>query len=38
LILDAIGSDLAAPAIKNEVVGTVPVLDHIEPFVDLASQ
>ena len=38
LIGHTIGGELAALAVEDEVIGTVPVLDHIEPLVNFAPQ
>lgn len=38
LIVEAIAGDLAALAKEDEACGAVPVLDHIQAFVDFASE
>src|SRR3546814_18833207 len=35
--MDAVGGDLAALAEEHETISAVPVLNHIQPFVDLAA-
>jgi hypothetical protein len=35
LLFAAVGGQLALAAIADEVIGRVPVLDHVEPLVDL---
>jgi hypothetical protein len=36
--MDAVGGDLAALAEEHETISAVPVLNHIQPFVDLAAE
>jgi hypothetical protein len=38
LVLQPVGGDLAAAAIEDEVVGTIPGFDHVQPLADLAPQ
>jgi|SRR5690348_9050446 len=38
LLVQAVGGKLTAAAIENKAIGAVPVFDHIEALVDLASQ
>jgi len=38
LFVSLVRADLAAFAIQDEAVGAVPVLDHVQPVMDLASQ
>lgn len=38
LIFQLVRRNLAPPAVKDEAVGAVPVLDHIQPLVDFAPQ
>ena len=38
LVLGAIGGDLPATSVENKPVGAIPVLDHVQPLVDLAPQ
>jgi hypothetical protein len=36
LLVEAVGRDLPALAVEDELVGAVPVLDDVQPLVDLA--
>src|SRR3546814_17100761 len=36
--MDAVGGELAALAAEHETISAVPVLNHIQPFVDLAAE
>src|SRR3546814_17026409 len=36
--MDAVGGDLAALAEEHETISAVPVLNHIQHFVDLAAE
>ena len=38
MILASIAHQLAPAGEEDEVVGAVPLLDHVEPFIDLAAQ
>ena len=38
LVLQVVGSDLTAFAVEDEVVGSVPVLDDVETFLNFAPQ
>lgn len=38
LLFEPAGRNLSALAVEDEVVSAVPVLNHIEPFVNLSSQ
>ena len=38
MVLAAVAHHLAATGEEHEVGGTVPLLDHVQPFVDLAAQ
>jgi len=38
LIFQAVGGDLAAAAVEDEVVGRILVLDHVQPLVDFPAE
>src|SRR5262249_11111597 len=38
LVFESVGGDLAPLAEEDEAVGAVPVLDDVQPFVDLAAK
>src|SRR4029453_4466735 len=38
LIFQAIGGHLAAFAVEDEIVSTVPVFDHLEPVMNFSSE
>jgi len=38
VVVGSIAAELAAAAEEHEVVGAVPVLDHVQPVVDLAPK
>ena len=38
LVLAAVAGELAPAGEEDEVVGAVPVLDHVQPIVDLAPE
>ena len=37
MVLAAIADQLAAAGEENEVVGAIPLLDHVKTFIDLAA-
>jgi hypothetical protein len=38
LVFQTVGGHLTAFAIEDEIVGTVPVFDHLQPVMDVASE
>jgi hypothetical protein len=38
LIFTAIGRELSAFAVKDEIVGAIPVLHHVQAFINFAPQ
>ena len=38
MVLAAVAYHLAAPGEEHEIGGAVPVFDHVQPLVDLATQ